>query len=90
MKLSLRVFLDDSKLEKVCFRFPKTKKKRIVKKWRNNPKNNRMIPKHEKVVTLSYDKDGFYVVTHPVNRHFFEQAIHEGVLDGTFIYGPKV
>ena len=47
------VYLKDDIMDRVQYRFPKTKKKRIVKKWKNRDCNYRYIPsKNLRIISL--------------------------------------
>ncbi len=53
--------------EVVQFRFPKTKKKRIQKKWAKQTHNFRQVPVNNAYVV------GNTIIIHPSNRHLLER-----------------
>ena len=89
MEVFVRIFLDDTCTTTILVKKPKTKKKRIVKKWMKKQGHTKTIPNEEKIVKLFRDEKGFYVVTHPINKPMFDEAVGHGVLNGEFISMPR-
>ena len=56
-RYGVRVFVSNSVVEyrRVQFRFPKSKKRRICKKWRRNPRNYKTVIVNDPVLKINND-----------------------------------
>ena len=70
---TVRVSFYENMTEKYQFRFPKTKKKRIVKKWGKMPDNLKVRPRKDLAIT-GIMPDGIIVaVGHPTMKSKLEE-----------------
>lgn len=79
----MHVYLDENLGKRVQFRVPRTKNRRIRKKWARRPENWRFVPDPKA------HKIGNYLYVHPVTWSRFRQATGmevspsaEGILEG--------
>lgn len=68
MLAGYNIITDLNMADRVQVRFPRSKKSRMRKKWRKDPKNWRMVPREEVMVMEACFGHPASVIMHPVMR----------------------
>lgn len=87
----VHVVLTDFAMDRIQFRFPRTKKKRIAKKWMKNLNNWTRVPsKHLKIVGVRPNGD-IYAIGHINMKPHLEylNSIAKETEGPEFVFGPE-